>query len=80
MKHFCCYECQAPLGGQRYVMREDRPVCCQCFEKLFAEFCDSCGEPIGKMSYAYIYLGIIAVQLAWKCLSAIEDAKLTLIR
>lgn len=47
MKHFCCYECQAPLGGQRYVMREDRPVCCQCFEKMFAEFCDSCGDPIG---------------------------------
>ena len=47
MKHFCCYECEIPLGGQRYVMREDKPVCCHCFEKMFAEFCDSCGEPIG---------------------------------
>ncbi|XP_065058408.1 prickle planar cell polarity protein 3-like isoform X2 [Rhopilema esculentum] len=47
MKHFCCYECNAPLGGQRYVMRDDKPVCCQCFEKMFAEFCDACGDPIG---------------------------------
>lgn len=35
------------LGGQRYVMRESRPYCLQCFDSLFAEYCDSCGEPIG---------------------------------
>ncbi|KAL0185656.1 hypothetical protein M9458_017326, partial [Cirrhinus mrigala] len=46
--HFCCYECEAPLGGQRYIMREGRPHCCNCFESLYAEYCDSCGEHIGK--------------------------------
>ena len=29
------------------MMREDKPVCCKCFEKMFAEFCDACGDPIG---------------------------------
>lgn len=28
-------------------MRDNHPICCVCFEKMFAEFCDSCGEPIG---------------------------------
>ncbi|XP_052418860.1 prickle-like protein 2 isoform X2 [Carassius gibelio] len=47
MRHFCCYECDAPLGGQRYIMREGHPHCCNCFESLYAEYCDSCGEHIG---------------------------------
>lgn len=45
--HFSCFECDGSLGGQRYVMRDNRPICCKCFEKMFAEFCDACGEPIG---------------------------------
>ncbi|XP_062842381.1 prickle-like protein 2b [Trichomycterus rosablanca] len=47
MKHFCCYECETVLGGQRYIMKEGRPYCCVCFESLYAEYCDSCGEHIG---------------------------------
>ncbi|XP_033943238.2 prickle planar cell polarity protein 3 [Pseudochaenichthys georgianus] len=47
MKHFCCFECEASLGGQRYIMRESRPYCCACYESLYAEYCDSCGEHIG---------------------------------
>ncbi|XP_013865321.1 prickle-like protein 2b isoform X2 [Austrofundulus limnaeus] len=47
MKHFCCFECEAVLGGQRYIMKEGRPYCCSCFESLYAEYCDSCGEHIG---------------------------------
>lgn len=47
MKHFSCFECDALLGGQRYIMREGRPFCCVCFERMFAEFCDTCGEHIG---------------------------------
>ncbi|XP_781488.4 prickle planar cell polarity protein 3 isoform X1 [Strongylocentrotus purpuratus] len=47
MKHFCCFECDTQLGGQRYIMREGHPYCCHCFESLFAEYCDSCGEAIG---------------------------------
>ncbi|KAF0035664.1 hypothetical protein F2P81_010976 [Scophthalmus maximus] len=47
MKHFCCFECEASLGGRRYIMRESRPYCCACYESLYAEYCDSCGEHIG---------------------------------
>ncbi|KAM9829678.1 protein espinas isoform X2 [Syngnathus typhle] len=55
MKHFSCFECEAALGGQRYIMRECRPYCCSCYESLYAEYCDTCGEQIGigqsKMTY-----------------------------
>lgn len=47
MKHFCCSECERQLGGQRYIMRDGRPFCLPCFDAMFAEYCDSCGEPIG---------------------------------
>ncbi|OXB52199.1 hypothetical protein ASZ78_012958 [Callipepla squamata] len=44
--HFCCLECEAPLRGQRYAMRSGRPCCRSCFDSLFAEPCQACGEPI----------------------------------
>ncbi|XP_055999039.1 prickle planar cell polarity protein 3-B-like isoform X2 [Ostrea edulis] len=47
MKHFCCFECDRQLGGQRYIMKEGRPYCCVCFERMYAEYCDTCGEHIG---------------------------------
>ncbi|XP_073429342.1 prickle-like protein 1 [Dendrobates tinctorius] len=47
MKHFCCYECETVLGGQRYIMKDGRPFCCSCFESHYAEYCESCGEHIG---------------------------------
>ncbi|GLG98977.1 Protein prickle [Gryllus bimaculatus] len=47
MKHFACSECDRQLGGQRYIMRDGRPFCLHCFDAMFAEYCDSCGEPIG---------------------------------
>ena len=28
-------------------MKEGRPYCCVCFERMFAEYCDTCGEHIG---------------------------------
>ncbi|XP_050998250.1 prickle planar cell polarity protein 3 isoform X2 [Acomys russatus] len=46
MGHFCCFECEASLGGQRYVMRQSRPHCCACYEARHAEYCDGCGEHI----------------------------------
>ncbi|KAG8254492.1 Prickle-like protein 2 [Homalodisca vitripennis] len=55
MKHFACLECDQQLGGQRYIMRDGRPYCLTCFDAMFAEYCDSCGEPIkvdhGQMSH-----------------------------
>ncbi|CAI9536376.1 unnamed protein product [Staurois parvus] len=47
MKHFCCFECETILGGQRYIMKEGRPYCCNCFESLYAEYCDTCAQHIG---------------------------------
>ena len=47
MKHFACFECDRNLGGQRYIMREGRPYCLGCFDCMFAEYCDACGETIG---------------------------------
>ncbi|KAL7986213.1 hypothetical protein Chor_011379 [Crotalus horridus] len=46
MKHFCCFECETVLGGQRYIMKEGRPYCCNCFESLYAEYCDTCAQHI----------------------------------
>ncbi|XP_037944175.1 protein espinas-like [Teleopsis dalmanni] len=47
MKHFACLECEQQLGGQRYIMREGKPYCLSCFDSMFAEYCDYCGEVIG---------------------------------
>lgn len=47
MKHFCCFECETVLGGQRYIMKDGRPYCCSCFESLYAEYCDTCAQHIG---------------------------------
>ncbi|RXG58045.1 Protein prickle [Armadillidium vulgare] len=47
MKHFACFECDRQLGGQRYIMRDGRPYCLHCFDAMFAEYCDTCGEAIG---------------------------------
>ncbi|KAM4675543.1 prickle-like protein 1 isoform 1-T2 [Discoglossus pictus] len=47
MNHFCCFECETVLGGQRYIMKDGRPFCCGCFESHYAEYCESCGEHIG---------------------------------
>lgn len=48
MKHFSCFECETILGGQRYIMKDGRPYCCGCFESLYAEYCEACGEHIGE--------------------------------
>ena len=47
MKHFSCFDCDQQLGGERYVMKDDMPYCCDCFERRFAEFCVTCGGQIG---------------------------------
>jgi hypothetical protein len=46
MDHFCCSNCQKRLGGERYVMRQSQPFCLNCFETMYAEYCDTCGERI----------------------------------
>lgn len=46
MDHFCCSNCQKRLGGERYVMRQNQAFCLNCFETMYAEYCDTCGERI----------------------------------
>lgn len=31
----------------RYIMRDGKPYCLGCFDAMFAEYCDYCGDPIG---------------------------------
>ncbi|NWI04332.1 PRIC2 protein, partial [Tichodroma muraria] len=58
LEHFCCLECDEPLRGQRYVMRSGRPCCRPCFESLFAEPCQACGDPIGADSEEVSHQGL----------------------
>ncbi|NXU14442.1 PRIC1 protein, partial [Pardalotus punctatus] len=58
LEHFCCLECDEPLCGQRYVMRSGRPCCRGCFESLFAEPCQACGDPIGADSEEVTHQGL----------------------
>ncbi|KAM4569620.1 prickle-like protein 1b isoform 1-T1 [Odontesthes bonariensis] len=58
MKHFACFECGTMLGGQRYIMKDGRPYCCGCFESLYAEYCEACGENIGVDHAQMTYEGI----------------------
>lgn len=47
-EHFCCLECDLPLGARRYVMKGGQPYCCACFESLYADVCQACGDIIGR--------------------------------
>lgn len=58
MKHFACFECGMMLGGQRYIMKNGRPYCCGCFESLYAEYCEACGENIGVDHAQMTYEGV----------------------
>ncbi|KAM3858977.1 prickle-like protein 1 [Diretmus argenteus] len=58
MKHFACFECEAMLGGQRYIMKDGQPYCCGCFESLYAEYCEACGENIGVDHAQMTYEGV----------------------
>jgi len=43
---FLCANCSAPLAGQKFASREDKPYCANCFGELFAKRCTSCSKPI----------------------------------
>ncbi|MBO8666395.1 hypothetical protein INO76_15310, partial [Staphylococcus aureus] len=45
--HFCCWQCDESLTGQRYVLRDDHPYCIKCYESVFANPCDECDKTIG---------------------------------
>ncbi|XP_064489395.1 prickle planar cell polarity protein 3-A-like isoform X3 [Ornithodoros turicata] len=45
--HFCCWQCDDSLTGQRYVLRDEHPYCVRCYEQVFANSCDECNKVIG---------------------------------
>ena len=45
--HFCCWQCDESLTGQRYVLRDDHPYCIKCYESVFANTCEECSKTIG---------------------------------
>lgn len=45
--HFCCWQCDTTLTGQRYILRDEHPYCIKCYEEVFANTCDECGKAIG---------------------------------
>lgn len=77
MKHFCCFECEAALGGQRYIMRESRPYCCRCYESLYAEYCDTCGEHIGEDRQTTLYIYTLLNIAKVKCIYLNNNNKIT---
>ncbi|KAK3866958.1 hypothetical protein Pcinc_027544 [Petrolisthes cinctipes] len=47
LHHFCCYMCDTPLAGQRYVPdKEGCPYCLPCYMSYLAKMCESCEEKI----------------------------------
>ncbi|XP_015605900.1 zinc finger protein 845 isoform X3 [Cephus cinctus] len=45
--HFCCWQCDESLTGQRYVLRDEHPYCIKCYESVFANACEECNKIIG---------------------------------
>ncbi|XP_034236877.1 LIM domain-binding protein 3 isoform X1 [Thrips palmi] len=45
--HFCCWQCDESLTGQRYVLRDEHPYCIKCYESVFANACEECSKTIG---------------------------------
>ena len=58
VKHFCCSHCDKSLATQRYEMHAAAPYCCDCYDQLFGEACEACGEAIA-------FGGVSAGQRRW---------------
>ncbi|XP_065199638.1 testin isoform X2 [Planococcus citri] len=46
VKHFCCFECDIPLGGMQYVPKDNHPVCLSCYEIKYGKKCNYCDKMI----------------------------------
>ncbi|XP_067684497.1 testin-like [Haliotis asinina] len=44
--HFCCWYCDSPLAGQRYIAKNNNPYCILCFDRIFSKVCNTCQRPI----------------------------------
>ena len=46
ISHFCCWECDMLLGGKRYIAKEGKPYCLDCYTLKFGKKCETCGTQI----------------------------------
>lgn len=46
VKHFCCWDCDIPLAGQKYISENDRPLCLTCYQQNYAKTCNTCNNVI----------------------------------
>ena len=37
VQHFCCWYCDAPLAGLRYIAQQNNPYCVRCFDRLYSK-------------------------------------------
>lgn len=49
IKHFCCFQCDTPLAGQKYIPddKTNMPMCLTCFNEFHAQKCRQCRLVIG---------------------------------
>ena len=45
--HLCCFYCDESLSQQKFVTVDSKPSCVNCYDKNFANSCQSCGKTIG---------------------------------
>eukprot|EP00118_Oscarella_pearsei_P004290 m.18108 g.18108 ORF g.18108 m.18108 type:complete len:616 (+) comp27598_c0_seq1:2309-4156(+) len=57
-KHcFCCMKCNCTLAGKQFaVVDDDKKVCIDCYNDVFAKKCQSCSQQI-EASRAYVSFG-----------------------
>jgi prickle len=46
IKHFCCWLCDSPLAGQKYIPVEGQPHCLACWQVHHGKVCSACGDYI----------------------------------
>ncbi len=49
LKHFCCYECDSPLAGHKYIPVEGQPHCLACWQSKHGKV----GRHVAKLTFRY---------------------------
>ena len=42
VKHFCCWTCDIPLAGHKYIPVDGMPHCLECWQKQHGKVCSAC--------------------------------------
>ncbi|KAI3384601.1 hypothetical protein SNEBB_000082 [Seison nebaliae] len=45
-----CTRCNTSLNGGKYIVKDEKPYCLECYENNFANVCEACGKKIGTQS------------------------------